>query len=59
MSEKELQEKICEKCKNSLIEKENMFYWRGKYFNGLVCEGCKSLWDINYAFMKYALEIEE
>ena len=35
----------CKKCTGKLVVKENMFYWRGRYFTGLVCETCNALWD--------------
>lgn len=36
---------ICPKCGEKLIVLERMFYWRGTYFTGLVCESCNALWD--------------
>jgi len=35
----------CEKCGSTLVRKPNMFFWRGTWFQGLVCEVCNSLWD--------------
>jgi len=33
------------KHRHNLEIKPNMFYWRGKYFSGLVCKECNSLFD--------------
>jgi len=35
----------CSKCKKELVVKDAMFFWRGHYFTGLVCEECKALYD--------------
>lgn len=35
----------CPKCQSEMILKENMFFWRGKYLSGLVCEKCNALYD--------------
>src|SRR5687767_9791822 len=28
----------CKRCGGPQVEKENAFYWRGRWFNGIVCE---------------------
>lgn len=33
------------KCGKEFVLKENMFYWRGKYFTGYVCEECNALYE--------------
>lgn len=46
----------CPKCQwdKEMIVKEGAFFWRGKYFSGLVCETCNSLYDNpNDSFMEY------
>ena len=37
--------KFCTHCYSELVVKEKMFFWRGRYFTGLVCENCKTFWD--------------
>lgn len=32
-------------CDHPKERRQNMFYWRGRYFRGLVCPICNSLWD--------------
>jgi hypothetical protein len=32
-------------CDNKLVVKQNMFFWKGKYFSGLVCEEHNSLFE--------------
>lgn len=34
-----------EKCGGKMAEKDGLFVWRGRYFKGLVCEACKSLFS--------------
>lgn len=36
---------ICKKCGTALERRPNMFYWRGRFFHGLVCTPCNALWD--------------
>ena len=35
----------CKKCGAALERRANMFYWRGRFFHGLVCTPCNALWD--------------
>lgn len=35
----------CPKCGAPQEVRPNMFYWRGRYFSGLVCVPCNSLRD--------------
>jgi len=37
----------CPKCGDPLVKKANMFYWRGEYRPGAVCERDKALWTID------------
>jgi len=37
---------VCPKCKTLLESRERQFYWRGKYFPGLVCSSCNGLWEV-------------
>lgn len=41
--------KVGDKCKcgHTLERKQNMFYWRGEYFDGAVCEPCNALYSID------------
>jgi hypothetical protein len=32
-------------CDDKLVVKQNMFFWKGKYFSGLVCEEHNSLFE--------------
>ncbi len=32
-------------CQEEMKVKPGMFYWRGKYYSGLVCEKCNTLHD--------------
>lgn len=36
---------LCPKFEKEMVVKARMFFWRGKYFNGLVCIECNSLYD--------------
>ncbi len=41
-------------CQEEVTIKPNKFYWRGKYFSGLVCEKCNALYDNHDdSFMKH------
>ena len=33
------------KCSHQLVRKPEMFYWRGRFFHGMVCEECNALYD--------------
>ena len=48
------------KCGKAFEVRANMFYWRGRYFTGLVCGDCNSLWnnpsDSFYAYVKQTAE---
>lgn len=35
----------CPKCKNVMERRPDQFYYREKFFHGLVCVTCNSLWD--------------
>jgi ribosomal protein L40E len=37
--------KTCRKCGSVLERRPSMFYWRGRFFHGLVCVPCNALWD--------------
>ena len=37
--------KTCTKCGTAMERRPNMFYWRGRFFHGLVCVPCNALWD--------------
>jgi DNA-directed RNA polymerase subunit M/transcription elongation factor TFIIS len=50
----------CPKCNNKMIVKDAMFFWRGKYLSGLVCETCNALYDNpNDSFMDYVKNCEK
>jgi len=34
---------IC--CPDKVVKRENMFFWRGRFYSGLVCPEHNSLWD--------------
>ena len=36
----------CPKCRTPLVRKPRMFYWRGDYFDGAVCEPCNALYAV-------------
>jgi len=36
---------MCPRCENPLESSDNMYYWRGRRFKGLVCKKCKALYD--------------
>jgi hypothetical protein len=36
----------CPNCGATLVRMPSMFYWRGEYFDGAVCEAENSLWAI-------------
>lgn len=38
-------EQRCKTCDSKLVVKENMFFYRGRFFTGLVCEPCNALYD--------------
>lgn len=40
-----MDETICPGCEKKMVKKPNMFHWRGRFFSGLVCPDCNSLWD--------------
>ena len=44
MSEPKKEGDLCPKG-HSVVRLPRMFYWRGQYFHGLVCQVCKSLYD--------------
>ena len=35
----------CPKCKTVMERRNHMFFWRGTFFNGLVCVPCNALYD--------------
>lgn len=36
---------LCSKGEHAVVRRERMYYWRGRYFPGLVCEPCNALFD--------------
>lgn len=38
-------DKTCPKCGGAFERRADQFFWRGKFFHGLVCAPCNSLWD--------------
>jgi hypothetical protein len=36
---------ICKKCGTAMERYPNQFYWRGRFFHGLVCVPCNAFWD--------------
>src|SRR5688572_23431994 len=34
----------CERCGEPCVLRAGMFYWRGEYFPGWVCNACNALW---------------
>lgn len=37
--------KTCKKCGTVMECQPHMFYWRGRFFHGLVCVPCNARWD--------------
>jgi hypothetical protein len=35
----------CPKCHEPMVRRQEKFFWRGRFFSGLVCVPCNSLWD--------------
>lgn len=34
----------CGRCKAPMVRKEGLFYWRGVFYPGIICESCRALW---------------
>jgi len=60
MSDTEPQQGVCKSCKGPLVVKPNMFYYRGRYFKGWVCEPRNALYNIpSEGFFEWVRECAE
>jgi hypothetical protein len=48
----------CPKCKGQLERRERQFYFRGRWFAGLVCQPCNAGWNVpdKPGFWEWAVE---